>query len=215
MSIHARRTSLALALFGYSLLLAGCGVDPPAAPADPATTPPPAVPAEPAGAALVQRSDLEAAKANGDAARCNIETIGDQSLEGVHPTLPPGRSVMVRGWYALPPAAEAAPASAEAPADAGAATGTSGAPAAPAPSTDAPMLVIASENGDRHWTVPLTGMRLRRDVATALGDPDLKAGFDIAIDLSALSPGFYGLHLSDAGHGAASVCGMGRGFVIQ
>ena len=209
------RTSLAIAVLTCSALMAGCGVDPPAAPAASSPAGETAAPAEPAGTPLVERTDLEAPKANGDLARCNIETLAEQSLEGTHPALKAGRAVVVRGWYAVPTSAKAPSDSQEAPADSGD-SAVAVAPTAEAAGAAGPMLVIASENGARHWTVALPEMRLRRDVAEALGDASLgNSGFDLAIDLSALAPGFYGVHLSDAAHTAASVCGMGRGFVIQ
>lgn len=214
MSTHTRRASLALAVLTCSTLMVGCGVDPPGAPSESPAVGEAAAPAEPAGAPLVERAELEAPKSNGQLARCNVETLAEQSLEGKHPTLKAGRAVVVRGWYALPKPAGTGAVKQEAPTDSSAAP--AGTPPAHAVASSGSMLVIASENGARHWTVTLPEMRLRKDVAEALGDPSLgNSGFDIALDLSALAPGFYGVHLSDGAHTPASVCGIGRGFVIQ
>ena len=42
----------------------------------------------------------------------------------------------------------------------------------------------------------------------------LDTGFAIALDLSGLPPGQYGMYVHDAG-GETSVCGIGFGFALQ
>lgn len=207
------RSTLTLALLGGVFLLAACGVDPPPAAGEGAPAAAAEAPA-PKGVALTPREDLTASSANGTVARCNIETLGGHSLESVHPAIAAGGAVKVAGWYALPAAPAAVPTPApEAAADAGAAApAAESAPAAAAP----PMLVIANENGVNHWVVPLPALRQRRDVAKAFDDPALGlSGFEVELDLTSLKPGFYGIHLSDGAHSPESVCGLGRGFVIQ
>lgn len=219
-TIVTRRLSL-ITLAGSICLVAACGMDPPPAPGQqPAAAEAP----KPAGLALVERKDLTLPAANGAGVRCNIETLGGQGLEAVHPKLAADRAVPVLGWYALPPAsaatasdvaAQTPPASADA-VPATATTGDTAAAASAAAGTRKPMLVVSSENGAKHWVVALGDLRERRDVAKALDDPALaKSGFDIELDLSALPAGFYGMHLSDDAHSAESVCGLGRGFVIK
>jgi len=207
------RRPLAVMLLGSASLLAGCGMDPPPAPAGQQAAETPAAEAPVAkGLALVERSELAATAANGEGARCNIETMAGEALEATHPTLAAGHAVGVQGWYAAP-AAQPASAPADAvPAADGASPATPAVTAAPART----MLVLANENGLKHWVVQLPELTQRKDVATALNDPTLThTGFDVELDLSALAPGFYSIHLSDEAHSAASVCGVGRGFVIK
>lgn len=205
-AMQSTRLLSVLALAGSVCLLSGCGMDPP--PADGSAAEATATKVEkPAGLALVQRQEFTAASANGTGVRCNIETLGGQTLEAVHPTIAAGTSVSLQGWYAAggTPAPDAA-----APASAEAAVAVAEVPAPKA------MLVIASENSVAHWTVELPDLRERRDVAKAFDDPKLsKSGFDAEIDLSGLRPGFYSMHLSDVSHSPESVCGLGRGFVIK
>lgn len=200
-TIATRRLSL-ITLAGSLCLVAACGMDPPPAPGQ---QPAAAEVSKPAGLALVERTDLTLPAANGAGVRCNIETLGGQGLEAVHPRVAADRAVPVVGWYALPPAPAATAA--------GVAAQT---PPATAPGARKPMLVVSSENGAKHWVVALNDLRERRDVAKALDDPALaKSGFDVELDLSALPAGYYGMHLSDDAHSAESVCGLGRGFVIK
>ena len=219
-TIATRRLSL-ITLAGSLCLVAACGMDPPPAPGQ---QPAAAEVSKPAGLALVERTDLTLPAANGTGVRCNIETLGGQGLEAVHPRVAADRAVPVVGWYALPPApaataaavaAQTPPVTADAVSDT-AATGDTAAVAPTAAGARKPMLVVSSENGAKHWVVALTDLRERRDVAKALNDPALaKSGFDVELDLSALPAGFYGMHLSDDAHSAESVCGLGRGFVIK
>jgi hypothetical protein len=196
----------------------------PPAPAWQATYATPAAAAVAKGLALVERSDLPATATNGEGTRCNVETMAGESLEGTHPTIAAGPAVGVQGWYAAagtpaastPAATDAAakPAAGDAPA-ADATAAAAPAPAA-ATATAGPLLVLASENGVNHWVAQLPALTERKDVAKALNDASLThTGFDVQLDLSGLRPGFYSMHLSDASHSAASVCGVGRGFVIK
>ena len=211
MNSTARRIVIALAALGGIGLLPGCGMDPPPAPGS-APAGETAIADTPAGTAPTVRTDLEVAKANGESSRCNIETLGGQSLEGVHPKIVAARMVPVLGWYA-PAQVAAAPKPAVATAEGGPATDA--APAATAVASG-PMLVIVSENGVKQWTVPLPALSERRDVAKAFNEPGLAlSGFNVPLDLSSLNAGFYSLHLSDSTQSAESVCGLGRGFVIQ
>lgn len=203
-----RRLSL-FTLAGSVCLMAACGLDPPPAGGQQGTATVAGETAKPAGLALTPRQELKAAAANGQGVRCNIETMAGETLEAVHPTVAADAAVSLQGWYAFPPTAAAPAAASEGQA-------TEGTTTAPAAATPKPILVIASENGTSHWVVPLPELSERRDVAKAFGDPSLsKSGFDIKLDLSGLRPGFYSMHLSDDAHSAASVCGLGRGFVIK
>ena len=216
-----------IALAGTVCFMAACGMDPPPAPGQQPAGDAVAEPQTPAGLALVERNDLTLPAANATGVRCNIETLGGQAMESVRPSVAADRVVAVLGWYAMPSApAATAPdvATAQTPAAATDAVAvadpaTAGNMAASAPVTTAtrkPMLVIASEDGSRHWAVPLPELRLRRDVAKAFDDPALgESGFDMELDMSSLRPGFYNMHLSDDVHSAESVCGLGRGFVIK
>lgn len=204
-----RRLSL-FALTSSVCLMAACGLDPPPSGAQQGNADAvEAVVAAPPGLALAPREEFKLPEANGAGVRCNIETLASQSLEGVHPTLTAGRAVSVQGWYAFTPTTSApAGASDVQPAD--------GSAPAPVAAASKPILVISNENGIRHWTVALPELRERKDVAKAFDEPLLsKSGFDIELDLSVLSPGFYSIHLSDDAHSAESVCGLGRGFVIK
>lgn len=205
------RRPFALMLLGSASLLAGCGMDPPPAPAgQQAATAPAADAPVVKGIALTERSELPATASNGTGTRCNIETMAGEPLEGTHPTLAAGPAVGVQGWYAAAAGqAKAAPAEAT-PAAEGAA------PAAAAAAPAQTVLVFASENGLKHWVAQLPALTERKDVAKALNDASLThTGFDVQVDLSGLRPGFYSMHLSDAAHSDASVCGVGRGFVIK
>lgn len=207
-SIAATRFLSVLSLAGSVCFTAACGIDPPPAPGQAAATVAPETP-KPRGMALAERPEWTLPTANASGARCNLETLAGQSLDGVHPTIAASGEVAVQGWYAFTPQA----ASVDAPEQPAAPAGT--APAA-APAAGKPVLVIARESGGSHWVVELPAFRVRRDVAKAFDDPQLeKSGFDVELDLSGMRPGFYSLHLSDDAHSAASVCGLGRGFVIK
>jgi hypothetical protein len=204
------------------LLASGCGMDPPggkndAAPGSNAGSAPNA-PAVIQGAKPTPVDSLSAVTESSASVKCNIETIGGENLEGVRPTVNTHATVGVAGWYF---AGKGAPATTAAPATpANADTAAGGAPdaaagAAPAASSGM-QLVISNEDGSKNWAVPVPARTERPDVADFLKEPAaLQSGFAFDLDLSGLAPGAYNIHLSDTAHSAASVCGLGRGFLVQ
>jgi hypothetical protein len=172
-----------------SLVLAACGQDPAPVAEAPASAPAPAAaaPAAPAVVGLKPVADdsLAAMQANGPGVKCNIETIDGESFEDARPMIGNDHAVKLVGWYA---------------------------PAAPG----AAQIVLANEDGSRRWKVALPALLERQDVAAALGNPAaLASGINVDLDLSDLPGGFYNIYLSDAAHGAASACGLGRGFYVE
>jgi hypothetical protein len=172
-----------------TLLLSACGQDP--APTAPAATPAPAAETAPAPAPVVQGekpvSDdaLAVIEANAADIKCNIETIDGQTFENVRPQVSADHALKVVGWYV---------------------------PAAAGPV----QLVLVNEDGSKHWKVALPTLAERPDVAAATGNPAaLASGIAVDLDMTGMPTGFYGIYVSDAAHGAASICGIGRGFYIQ
>lgn len=210
----SHNVSLTLVL-ATSIVLAGCGADP-AADAS-RTAAQPQAPAEPVirGTKPVPATSITPAEQSSATVKCNIETIAEQSLEGVRPAVDIKRTVGIAGWYAslAPGAAPAAPAEPTEPA----APATAAEPAPAAESAGSGLqLVISDESSTRHWVVPVPERTERPDVADGLKNPDaLRSGFAFDLDLSEFKAGSYNMHLSDTAHAAASICGVGRGFLVE
>lgn len=180
------------------VLVAGCGMEVPQPGGTPAGQPTAGAPVT-AGVppVAVALAPADAPAGNGADTRCNIETLGGQLLAGSLPTVAAGHAVELSGWYHLRSAA---------PAEAGG-------DAAAAPPT---VVVLSSAGGRGRWIVAMPARTERPDVAVAHKDPTaMHSGFAFNMDLSALSPGVYRMHLSDAAYSAASICGMGHGLVIR
>lgn len=205
--------SLSVVLAAVLVGVTGCGADPATDASRNAAQPQAA--AEPAapvirGTKPTLAASVTAAEQSSPTIKCNIETIAEQSLEGVRPAIDTKKVVGIVGWYA---ALDASASPATPPAGD---TGTD-APAQPAAAAEGALqLVISDESGARHWVVPVSERTERPDVADGLKNPTaLKSGFAVDLDLSEFTPGFYNMHLSDAAHSVGSICGVGRGFAIE
>lgn len=222
------------ALTGALGLLVACGMDPPPANTTPAATAtPPAI----QGLKPSLDSSAQVVTENSTTTKCNIETIGGSSLEGVRPIVDVNKTVGVAGWYTNSAATGAvvadnasvggsvdSTASSEPVGDGVTGPGGTSAPTELASGTGTPartgdpglQLVIVSEDGSKHWMAAVPSITERPDVAAAMNDPGLlNSGFAFDLDLSELQPGFYSLHLSDKARAATSVCGLGRGFAVE
>ena len=181
-----KKLSFCLVTTLAALHLAACGDGSQGVP--PAAEPKHPVQASVAGIQPLLRTDLQRPAKNG-AAKCNPEWLQGKSLEASHPSIARDQAVKFVGWYA----------------DA----------VSPGPGKDLE-LVIHDAGFAKQWSVPLGIRESRKDVAGALGDAVglLETGFVAALDLSGFPAGQYGIYLRDAG-GDASICGLGRGFVLK